>query len=298
MKRSSSPYGEARRLRYFVLICKKLLQSPSVDINFFIDRLLKSLKMTNPELSEYVRNTGIIQSRAVARNYLSFANWLDFLKIDGRLVVPNSHTVFLANLEGNVKFVLSKKEKVAFFLNLVKLDDLVDLLSRMKIKNSIRDYVLLLNLSEHFIESYFEWFVDLGLLKPTRSRFGQFKLSNLGYHVGQSCRNKQTLEISGTYITQLLDTPIGYNLTISDQDIWDSFEKSLKRLAQHTQSEIDSNLYSVFPLLLDLQIELIFDYHLLIPIKTLIRELQNISTSFDAIFSWDALTNAGYIKIR
>lgn len=302
LKRHGAPYGEARRLRYFVLICSELLQSPSVDMDFFIDRLIASAEKINPKLDQYIRKTGIMQSRAVARNYLRFADWLNFLQIQSRLVVPNSYTVFLANLKGREDFFLTKREKVAFFLIFIELADIFRLLDSLKIRNAIKDYIRLLDLSEHSIESYFEWFVDLGILKPTSRKFGLFDLTNLGYHVSELSKSElgvlKRAHVSGAYIKNLLNTSVEYDFNISDEDIWASFNKSLDKLKEYTCSEVDSNLYSAFPLILDLQIRLIFDYYLLVPTTELIKKLKDISARHNTIFSWDPLANAGYIKIR
>lgn len=298
LKRSGTPYGEARRLRYFIVICKELLQSPSVDMDFFIDSLMTSVEKINPKLDEYTRKTGIMQSRAVARNHLRFADWLNLLRIERRLVIPNSYTVFLANLKGREDFFLTKREQVAFFLILIELPDIFRLAGSLKVKNAIKDYIRSLELSEHFIESFFEWFVDLNILRPTSHRFGTFFLTNLGYYVSESSKSKMQPSVSETYITNLLRTNVEYSLSISDDDVWTSFNKSLNKLEQYTRSEVDPSLHSAFPLILDLQIRLIFDCHVLVSTTELISKLKDISEYRNIIFNWDPLANAGYIKIR
>lgn len=116
-KKKGSPYGEARRLRYFTVICQRLLETPSVNKDYFIDKLLKSLGELNQKLSKYVRKTGVMRTRAVTRNYLSYANWLDFIQIENELVIPNSYTILLANLSTKEDFHLASKEKLGFFLD-------------------------------------------------------------------------------------------------------------------------------------------------------------------------------------
>lgn len=296
MKRSTTPYGEARRLRYFVLICKELLQSPSVDMDFFIDKLLVSANKIKPQLGKYVRTTGVMRTRAVARNYLRFAGWLSILRLENRLVVPNSYTVFFANLGEREDFSLTAREKVGFFLNLIKLDEVSHLLASLKVRNAVKDFIRP-DLSEHFVESFFEWFVDLDIVRPTSPSFGLFTLSNLGYYVSDSCKKElESLRISGTFISHLLDVNIEYGLNIPDDAIWSSLEESLRKLAEHTRSEVDFNLYSALPLILDLQVRLIFDLNRLIPISQLIQRLKDISPHYNTIFSWDPLAKAGYIK--
>jgi len=299
MRETGAPYGEARRLRYFVIACKELLELPSVDIDLFINKLLEATSNLNSQLDQYLRATGIMQSHAVARNYLRFADWLDFLRIENRIVVPNSYTVFFANINGRKDFFLTEREKTAFFLKLVELEDFIRLIGLLRIKNSINAYIRLLDLSEHLVESYFEWLVDLGILKPIQRKFGLFELSNLGYQLRESIRNdSQQLKVCGTYIEHLVGVRLDYDFRISERQIWDAFHKTLNKLGQHTQSEVDPGLYSAYPLILGLQIRLIFDHNLIVPIPFLIEKLKDISTNYNALFSWDSLANAGYIKLQ
>lgn len=298
MEGSSTPYGEARRLRYFVLMCIELLKSPSVDIDFFIDKLLIPAKGVNPKLSEYVRRTGIMRTHAVARNYLRFAGWLNILRLDKRLVIPNSYTVFFANIEGGEAFFLTAREKVGFFLKLIKLDKVFHLLASLKLRNAVKDFIRP-DLSEHFVESFFEWFVDLEIVRPTSPSFGMFTLTNLGYYVREDCKKRlEPIRVSATFISRLLDVSVGYDLNLPDETIWGSFEESLRKLAQYTHSEIDPKLYSALPLILDLQATLIFDFHILVPISQLIQKLKDISQYHNSIFNWDPLAKAGYIKMQ
>jgi len=300
---STAPYGEARRLRYFIIICEQSLRSPSVDMDLFLDKVLKLTKIINPKLSVYIRNTGIMQTRAVARNYLRFAAWLNFLRLENRLVVPNSYTVFFANLGERNDFFLSEKEKIGFFLNLVKLEAFIHLLSSLKIKNSVKDFVKP-DLSEHFVESFFEWFIDLGIVTPTSPKFGAFVLTSLGYSIRKCFRNQhfidgsQQWKVVNKYISNLLNTKLKDDIDISDRAFWSLFQKSLEKLDKDTQSEIDPKLYSALPLILDLQIRLIYKYHILVPINQIIQKLKDISPYYDTVFNWDPLAKEGYIKIQ
>lgn len=298
VERRGAPYGEARRLRYFAYICSESLKFPSVDMDFLIERLMTSVKRINLKLDEYIRNTGVMRSRAVIRNYLRFADWLDLLRIEQRLVVPNGFTVFFASLGEPEDFFLSDKEKVGFLLHLSKINEFLKLLCSLKMKNAIKEYVRP-DLSEHFVESFFEWFVDLSLLTPIRSRFGRFDLSNVGYHVTESCKYRvERDKVLEVYVRELLGFPLERSLSISDDLIWALFEKSLNRLGRYTRSQVDSNLYSALSLILDLQLKLIFDQHILATTRQLTQKLKDISWQHNAVFSWDYLADAGYIKIK
>jgi hypothetical protein len=268
-----------------------------MDVDLFIDRVLTIGRRINPKLNEYIRRTGIMQSGAVARNYLRYANWLNFLRLESSLVIPNSYTVFLADLNAREDFSLSKEEKIGFFLALIEVDDVLRILRKMEMKNSVKNSVKLLGLSEHFIESFFEWFVDLGIVRPTNYKFGTFDLTNLGYHAAESARNGRKWEASKTYSSVLLSSNVRYGLNITDDEIWQSFRDSLEKLGQHTRSEVDPNLYSAFPLVLDLQIRLILAHHLLVSTTELIQKLKDISPRYNTVFSWDPLANAGYVKV-
>lgn len=297
MQGTKTPYGEARRLKYFKIMCVELQKSQSMNVDLFIDKVLSSARNINPKLKEYIRSTGIMQSRPVVRNYLRFAGWLNFLKIEGFLVLPNGYTIFLANLEGPEDFSLSNEEKIAFFLALIETDDLLRVLGTVGIKDTFKDSVKILNLSEHFVQSFFDWFVDLGILKPTSNKFGMFDLTNTGYHVGQSAKKGQKVEASLTYFSNLLSSPVKYGGGATNENIWKAFEDSLEKLEKHTRSEVDPNLYSAFPLVLDLQTRLIISHHLFMTATELIQKLKDISPNHNTIFSWDRLANAGFVKI-
>ena len=298
MEKRGAPYGEARRLKYFVTICNEMLRYDAVDLDLLIDRLILSVQKINTKLPEYVRTTGIMKTKAVTRNYLRFADWLNLLNIESRLVTRNSYTVFFACLQGREDFHLTDEEKIGFFLKLSELDDLIRMIKLLRIRNSIKNLIASLDLSEHFVESYFEWLVDLGILNPINPKFGNFNLTNLGYHVREACNNGKTMiGISETYIEKLLGKNIQHGITISDDLIWFSFHESLKKLESHVRSEVDRNLYSAFPLVLDLQLRLVLKYHLLVSPTELIEKLKHISTDHNSLFSWDQMANAGYFKI-
>lgn len=305
MKGTKTPFGEARRLRYFVIMCTELLKSQSMDVDLFLDKVIITARRLNPKLKEYVRSTGIMQSRPVAGNYLRFAGWLNFLRIEGFLIIPNGRTVFLANLETRENFFLTNEEKIGFFLSLVEIDNVIRVLSRLEMKNSIRDFIKGLKLSEHFVQSFFEWFVDLGILAPTGQSFGIFNLTNTGYHVVETAKqetkkdNKEMsdVEIFRTYFSFLLGSAVGVDFRVDDINIWKTFQDSLEKLGKHVRSEVDPNLYSALPIVLDLQVQLIIRYHMYVSLKELIKRLKDISPIHNTVFNWDPLANAGYVKL-
>lgn len=291
-----APLGEARRLRYFVLISSKLLESPSVDMDLFIERLVKATNTINPDLKGYIRNTGILRSNAVARNYLRFADWLDFIRIENRIVIPNSYTVFLANLDKWEHFDLTAKEKIVFFMKLIGLQDFKDLLRSLRVDNiSIKECITLSKLSEHFVESYFEWLIDLGLLKPTRRRFGLFYMSSMGYQIHKAFESEE--DISKKYIELLIGKNLSNYLQVSDKQIWDLLGEAVSKLGRYVRSEVDPTLYSAYPLILEMQIRLIFEHQTMISVSDLIKELKEIAPNYDSLFSWDNMANVGYLKL-
>lgn len=297
MEKKGLPYGEARRLRYFTVICKRLLETPSVNKDYFIDKLLQSLGALNQKLSKYVRKTGVMRTRAVTRNYLSYANWLDFIQIENELVIPNAYTILLANLSPKEGFYLSSKEKIGFFLRFLAIDDFFKILSSLRINNSVRNFIHP-NLSEHFVETYMDWFVDLDIVKPEASRFGGFSLRNLGYIVREACKTQSKMQISETYISKLLGISLKDGSKVSDELLWNSFQETLSELDRFTRSEVDSYLFSASPLILNLQIRLIYNLQSFVPLAILIKRLKDISPNYNTIFSWDQLANAGYFKIQ
>jgi hypothetical protein len=276
-----------------------------MDVDLFLDKVISTARRLNPKLKEYIRSTGIMQSQPVARNYLRFAGWLNFLRIEGFLIIPNGRTVFLANLETREDFCLTNEEKIGFFLSLIEIDDFIRVLGRLEMKNFIRDFVKGLNLSEHFVQSFFEWFVDLGLLAPTSHSFGMFNLTNTGYHVVERAkqetekdnRKMSNVEIFRIYFSFLLGFAIGIDTKVDDIIIWKTFQDSLEKLGKHIRSEVDPNLYSAFPIVLDLQVQLIIRYHTYFSLEELIKRLKDILPIHNTVFNWDPLANAGYVKL-
>ncbi|MEM2146094.1 MAG: hypothetical protein QW279_12085, partial [Candidatus Jordarchaeaceae archaeon] len=294
---SKTPYGEARRLRYFSLICKELLKSQPINVDLFIDKLLLAVTKINPKLTDYMRTTGIMKTRAVTRNYLRFASWLNFLRIESYFVMPSAYTVFLANLKSRDDFVLDEEEKVGFFLALIKIKEVQEVLQNLQTRNSIKKILESSKLSEHFVESFFEWFVDLNILRPSSRQFGTFNLTNLGYHTVEAAKSAQILKIIKSYLTHLLGFEIECETHLRDDDIGDLLDSAIKKLGSYTRSEIDQCLHSALPIVLEMQLRLIFCYHTFIETEKLIKRLENISPCHNIIFSWDSLANAGFIKI-
>ena len=295
MREGGAPLGEARRLRYFVVLSKTLMRFPSIDMDLFIERLIKSVSEINPDLNNYTRHTGILQSNAVARNYIRFADWLGFIKIENKIVTPSSYTILLANLGEYKDFNLTQKEKIAFFLRLIDLPDVKKLLGILRIRNSIKSSIDALGLSEHFIESYYEWFVDLGLLRPTKAKFGMFELTNLGYQIHEAVTGSK--DVTTRYVEQIIEKPVHCLEDLSDSQIWDTLEKSLHSIGKQVHSDIDPRLYAAFPLILDVQVRIIIDYQMVISIADLIKKLKDISPKYNASFSWDNVTDLGYLKL-
>lgn len=267
-------------------------------MDFLIERIIVSARRINSRLRDHVRSTGIMQSKAVTRNYLRFADWLNFLQIEQRLVVPSGFTVFFAQIEKPEDFALTDKEKMAFLLHLSKIGTLVDLLCSLKMKNTMREYTRE-DLSEHFVETYFEWFADLGILVPTSQRFGAFELSNRGYHVAESCRSQpRPRGFLEEYARRLLDSPLRNSAELQDGEVWRLFEEAVGKLAPYAVSEVDPDLYSALPLVLDLQLNLIFERHILVDLEKLTQKLKDISWQYNAVFDWDPLANVGYVKMK
>lgn len=297
MHRTGIPYGEARRLRYFTLVCEQLLVSRSVDIGFLTARILPVAKRINPELERHARKTGVMRTRAVARNYIDFCDWLGFLQFDGRLVTPNGLTVFVANIDSRKDFSLSKREKIGLFLRIIEKQEIKQLLSSLRLKNRVKDYTSLF--SEHFVESFFEWFVDLEVLRPSSRAFGYFILTPGGYQSRESfVTSKSELETSRAFSSFVLGRDISVGLSISDSRVREVILSSLQRLSSHIRSELDSSLYSALPILLDAQLEVAVKYHQLAPLRALIERLEHLSRSENMIFKWDPFTKRGYLKVQ
>ena len=291
------PLGEARRLRYFSYICHNLLDRKDVDEIFFSEFLLEKIQDLNKKLKFHKRSTGILQTTAVLRNYISYCKWLNLLKKESNLLIPNGYTIFFGSIAKNENFSLSKKEKIAFFNLLYKKEIFRIFLGQVKIRSNPVDYING-DINEHRAETFLEWCIDLDVLIATSKKFGKYLLQKNFINFPIDLANKSDDLVLQQYLTKLLNKKIEITSNIDEDILWNEAMKSLYKTSEFTRSELDYNLYSALPMIMDLQVELILKTNKFMPINILNKRMEKMAIEQNCIFGWDYLSNGGFIKLE
>lgn len=185
--------------------------------------------------------------------------------------------------------------RLPFFIKLVDIENFLKLVHSLAPVNHVKKFIDIIGVSEHFIESYFEWLVDLGVLKPTKGKFGSFILTDIGCQLCNMELDKN--EIIRKYVQAMLNSKIEAFYVV-DADIWEALRKSIGKLGHYAQSEVNPLLFSALPLVLNMQVYLITECHSFISIEGIVKRLKVISPNYGAIFSWDNIVNEGYLKLE
>ena len=293
-----SPYGEARRIAYFRLICQQAEKYLPCEIYFLIDQILRESEQMREALQRYKRITGRMRTRNVCKNYLTFMSWLDLLKVEGDLVSKNANTVFFATLESGKGFELSTDEKLAYFIHLwsriSELQKVVNFLTRSSPTPSGK--LNSLGISEHYGESYLEWLVDLALTNPTKREWGAFILTEAGAAVKE--QGKDFESSCRTYASAVLGKSIRSDGEANDQLIWHETTKLVRELSVHIRSPVDPSLYAVLPVLLHLQIRLLKKSDTFLTRRKVISLAERAAAPHEAIFTWDSAYKTGFLRLR
>jgi len=289
-------YGEARRLRYFFLICSELLKkSPISEQNFHL-LLGESFRNINYKLEYHVRSTGILQTSPVAKNYLSYCKWLDLFIKEGKIIMTNGNTIFFANICDDSSFKLSDLEKISMFILIAKNELFIELLSSLKPSSSPKDFVPKIG-DEHLVETLLEWCVDFDILLSASKKFGTYKVNYKFSNLIKNIDKYNLNEIIRLYCSYVLNVNILLNRKLDETLVWNQIILSLNKTKKYTRSEIDNNLYSALPFLLDLQAHLILKYQTFYSFDSLINIVQKIALSFNSFFTWNYMKHGGQIKI-
>jgi len=293
-----SPYGEARRLAYFRLICQQADTYLPCDISFLVENVLKqALKMEDSRTS-YKRTTGKIATETVCYNYLRFASWLDFLKIEGSILSKNAFTAFFSTLESTRTFNLSEKEKLAYFIHLwSRVPELMRVLQRLRTSKALPSGKLRSgDITEHDAETFLEWFVDLGLADPTRRNFGAFVLTGIGDHVKKE--GKTFEEACCVYARGVLGKDVNLNQDVPASYLWREMLALAEQLSSHIRSPVDPRLVAVLPILLHLQIRILVDKRIFVSRDRLVSLAEKATDQRSATFAWDQAYQSGFLKFR
>lgn len=291
-----SLYGEARRLRYFIKICEFLLNYDHIREKDFRWLLLNYLSEINLKINEHVRSTGILRTEPVARNYLSYCKWLNLINKEEGSIRPNSYTIYFAHLSNKNEFSLTKKEKISLFNILIAKNEFFELISLLQPLNTPKEFIPILK-SEHLVETFLDWCVDLSILFSTTKKFGKFRFNHRFSKIMHNIKLKSKDEMIQDYCSSLLGKNILINRHIEPNLFWNKILISLNKTKEHTRSELDVNLYSAFPMILDLQSELILNYQTHIPFEQLIDMIKVTSVKYNAFFVWNYMKRGGQLKL-
>lgn len=291
------PFGEARRLRYLSFICDSLYKRNETDEFFFIDLCLNNIKKLNVSLKNYIRTTGIMQTHAVMRNYISYCKWLNLLNKESNILYPNSYTIYFGLISNNNNFSLTSKEKLSYYAFLTKKIIFKYFLENLKIRSTPIDYING-DIDEHRSETFLEWCVDLGILHSNSRKFGKYTLYSQFVNLPKKVRNSSNEELLKEYFSKTLNRRIIISSDVPDDVLWREAMISLNKTYSYTRSEIDENLYSALPMIFDLQIELVIKMNRLIPFRILIKKIEKLALLHDSLFKWDYLADGGFIQLE
>jgi hypothetical protein len=268
------------------------------DIDLFYQRVMVSARSINPVLkSSYIRKTGVMETLPVIRNYVRFANWIRLVDIEGHFVNANAYTRHLSNLQTRNDFALSPAEKMGFFLRIIEKVEVKSLLAKLGPMNKIANF--LDAMSEHYVETFFEWFVDLGILKPTAKTGGAFVVSSDMWETVKSAgRDVKDAEMGAHFAEGVLGSPISSSEKLPRTTLLRLLNESIGRSGQMTVSEVDPRLHSALPHILDVQLNSILENRRFYRIDFLVSRLKALSADGAILFNWDPLTSAGYLKMR
>jgi hypothetical protein len=293
-----TPYGEARRLAYFRLISQQAEKYLPCDISFLVENILREAHRMQDALRSYKRTTGTMGTKNVCYNYLRFASWLEFLTIEGTVVSRNAYTVLMSTLESSRQFNLSEKEKLAYFIHLwSRVPELRKVLNGLSSSKALPSGKLQSpGITEHSAETFLEWFVDLDIANPTKRQFGAFVLTPLGEHL--KTESDTVEKACCTYAGYLQGKHIEVGKDISRKYLWRQMLTLTRQLSLHIRSPVDPKLVSVLPILLHLQIQILDEKGILIPLNRLIRLVEKATDRDVAIFTWDHAYRSGFLKFR
>lgn len=292
------PYVEARRIRYLTIICDILLSRGASDIELIIDLLLVKTKKLNENLTVHVRTTGILRSHAVAKGYIEFSKWLGWIDFDGPVLLPNGYTAYISSMSGKTKFSLDHNEKLGILMNIIEKDAVRAILKELKETNRISE-LRTTRTSEHFIESVFDLFVDLGVLLPSQKSYGFFHLSHTGSALVKTCdESPDPMPLIQSYAASLIEREVRIVNKLGEKVLYRILVEALDALSTYTRSQWDPKLHSALPVLLYIRLKAITEELALLSMDDLIENMKILSSRLDFQFKWEELSQRGYIRLE
>lgn len=289
-------YGEARRIRYFSMICHCLIQRNPIESAVFRENVRDYVIELNKSLNQHQRSTGILQTLPVAKNYLSYSNWLNMYIKDSNFIRPNGNTIYFANICDTTRFNLTEAEKISYFIHMSKKEQFKELFSLLKPSCSPKDFIPMIG-DEHIVETILEWLTDLNILRSFSKKFGKYSLNYKFSNLVQLIKTIGNDDFINLYCSCLLGKNILVNRSLNDQLLWKQLITSLYKTKEYTRSEIDRNLYSALPCILDFQVQLILKYQTYMSLEAIIDKIQEIALNFNSFFTWNYMKQGGQLKI-
>ena len=293
-----SPYGEARRLGYFRVLMEEAIRRGPIDMDTFLLRVVERTKRMHGDLQAYVRSTGMMETIPVARNYSRFADSLELIKIESGQISATGPTIFFAhqNPSSNL-FLLSKDERLAYFFYLwAKSPGLREIMSSFNPSGTTSVKVLRGKLpDEHLAETYTEWLVDLGLVKPTGKARGTFYLIDQGHRIGKVKDQAMAASIFASYA---LTEEVEVGLSLPSDLIWESVTTGSDALSPEIRRGFDRSIISAMPVLLQVQIDIVKRHRRFFTIERLLDLCRKSAKEYGATFKWDPIYRSGYIRFK
>jgi hypothetical protein len=300
-KRDGTPYGEARRLRYISEICNLLTDTGNIDATLLTERIKSKADDLEQLRTAHIRISGKIGTRNVAHNYIEFSRWLEVINRSGHLASPNGYTLLFSEIYGGPAFRLTNEEKIAFFQTISRKGQVIDVLASLKRENYVKDTVKKFRqYGEHFIETFFEWFVDLGILKTSTSSSREFYLTATGESlVNEMEADRSDVKMTSNFCSSVLRRTISNDAESGRFVIDSTFKLSFKTLQNKTRSELGNNLYTALPILLYMQSYLIVKHNLYLRVKDIAALLSEskLSSIGHIHLNWEDASRKGHIVV-
>lgn len=278
------------------MICHCLIQSYPIESAVFRENVRDYVIDLNKSLNQHQRSTGILRTFPVAKNYLSYSNWLNMYIKDSNLIRPNGNTIYFANICDTTRFNLTEAEKISYFIHMLKKEQFKELFSSLKPSCAPKDFIPMMG-DEHIVETMLEWLVDLNVLRSSSKKFGKYSLNYKFSNIVQLIKTIENEDIINLYCSSLLGKKILVNRNLNDQLLWRQLIISLYKTKEYTRSEIDRKLYSALPCILDFQVQLILKYQTYMSIDDIIDKFQDIALNHNSFFTWNYMKQGGQLKI-
>jgi len=142
-----------------------------------------------------------------------------------------------------------------------------------------------------------EWLVDLNVLRSSSKKFGKYSLNYKFSNLVKLIKTIGNDDLINLYCSFLLGKNILVNRSLNDKLLWEQLITSLYKTKEYTRSEIDRNLFSALPCILDFQVQLILKYQTYMSLEAIIDKIQEIAINFNSFFAWNYMKQGGQLQL-